>query len=213
MEKKKLQRHLPLIIGGGLVVVLVIVGYFAIQSIDNSPEQKKVVQQITVLKPPPPPPEPPPEEEPPPPEEEEPIEEDVPEEPEAMPDEGADEPAGEELGVDADASAGGDSFGLKAKRGGRGLLGVGGYAAALKTEINKALIKDKKLSQLEYVAIVTLWVDSDGSFSDFRIDMREGNNRTREKLEAFLSRMGGSSKSKPLAEKNNVFKFRIRSVI
>lgn len=90
---------------------------------------KKMVQQITLLTPPPPPPPPPKEEEPPPPQVEEKVELPEPEPmPEEMP-EPAEAPPGDQLGLDAEAAAGGDGFGLVGNSGGRALLGGSGGSA------------------------------------------------------------------------------------
>lgn len=212
--KKSLARYFPVLLGVLLVVVLVGVGVYFVLSLEDLPQQKKVVQQITVIKPPPPP-----EEEPPPPEEveeeiEDEIEEDIPDEPEPVPDAGADEPAGEELGLDADGSAGGDSFGLKAKKGGRGFLGGGSaYGHYIKGEINKRIVQEEALKYLHYVAVISITVDDDGSFKSIRIDMDEGSDKTADVLRDFLRKMAKVSKPRPLEEKSLAFKFRISSTL
>ena len=207
-----LVRYAPLIIGVLLVFLLLGTGLYFVLGIKSAPEQKKVVQQITVIKPPPPPPEPPPPEEI---EEEieEKLEEEVPEDPEPLPDPGADEPAGEELGLDADASAGGDSFGLKARKGGRGLLAGGGFAAYLKAEVNNSLIQDETLKYLDYIAVITLYLAENGAFERIVIDMKKGSDKTRMALERFFDEMGGVARSVPIEEQGKPLKMRISSVI
>jgi len=173
---KSILRYSPVIVGVLLVALIIGLGVYFILGLKDAPKQKKVVQQITVIKPPPPPKEPPP----PPEQEEEEIEEkmeeEIADEPEPTPDQGPDEPAGEELGLDAEGTVGGDSFGLRAKKGGRGLLagGGGGYGGYVKAEINKALLRDDALKYLDYVAVVTLSMARDGSFRKVAIAMRDG---------------------------------------
>ncbi len=193
-----------------LLAVLVFIGLvFLIKSLlpDEVPEQKKRVQQITVLAPPPPPPPPPP------PEIEEPeVEEEVIEEEmeESLPDEGPEESSSEDLGVDADGSAGGDNFGLVAKKGGRGLLG-GGYSSTVRAEINKALLKDEILKFLAYEAIITVWITESGDFSRVQVELVEGTEKVADELDRFFQELGGIGKNKPLEEVNNRFRFRVSS--
>lgn len=172
-------------------------------------QQKKVVQQITVITPPPPPPPPPPEEIEPEVEEEEVIEEEI---EESVPEEGPEESVAEDLGLDADGTAGSDAFGLIAKKGGSGILG-GGYGAAIKAEVNKAILQDKEISKLAYTARITLWIEPDGSFSSYTVEVHEGDKNTKEKLERFLAAMGGVSRPKPLEEESDWFTFRVSSVL
>src|SRR5689334_3282657 len=112
-----------------LVTVLAVVGvglFFLIRHFvkQEAPATKKVVQEIRVIRPPPPPPETPP---PPPPPPEEKVDLKEPE-PEPDPTPTNEPPPGEQLGLDADGSAGSDGFGLAARKGGRDLLASGGSA-------------------------------------------------------------------------------------
>jgi periplasmic protein TonB len=95
------------------------------------------VQMVQVIRPPPPPldqPPPPPEKLP------QPLPKDVPEPPPQQPDQAPDQP----LGVDADGSAGGDAFGLAARRGGADLIGGTGSAPfAWYTNRMRDAIKDR----------------------------------------------------------------------
>jgi protein TonB len=96
------------------------------------------VQIVQVIRPPPPPP---PDQPPPPPEKlQQPLPKDVPEPPPEQPDQAPDQP----LGVDADGSAGGDAFGLAARRGGADLIGGTGSAPfAWYTNRMRDAIKDR----------------------------------------------------------------------
>jgi protein TonB len=116
-DESKMKKWLPL--GGAAVLVLVLSGV-SVALIRNmsgtAAPQQPLVQQISIVMPPPPPP-PPEIQEP------EPVEELEIEEPEPLVEDTNAEAPGEELGLDADGVAGGDAFGLRAKKGGRGLLG------------------------------------------------------------------------------------------
>lgn len=208
--KSLIAKRLPIILTVLAIVFAVAISFWLkVMLFSETIEQKKMVQQITVIAPPPPPP-------PPPPEMEEPeIEEEVIEEEieEALPDDSLDEPAGEDLGVDAEGVAGGDDYGLVGKKGGRGFLG-GGYHSTIQAEIQKALMSDETLKFMAYLAEVEIRVAEDGTYEDISIEVIEGDIEVvRRELERFLLAMGGVSKAKPLAEQNSRFKFRFTSAI
>lgn len=208
MGERKLLKYLP-----NLLIILAIFGaiflslYFKKLFFKEDVKQKKVIQEITVIAPPPPPPPPP--EVPPEPEVEEVVEEEI-EEP--TPDDTPDESISEDLGLDAEGEAGSDNFGLVGKKGGSGLLGGGGYGAYIKSEVNKAIIKDKKLRSLAYKAKITVWVNDDGSFLRYEVTIIDGDQSAKPALEDFLARMEKLSRSKPF-EEDNWYTFRITSVI
>ena len=89
-------------------------------------------------------------------------------------------PIDDQLGVDADAQAGFDSFGLRAKRGGRDLAldlgkperpwggGVGGfglYSSRVAGELKSWLNADDELRRSNYQVRVRLWLDASGAVS------------------------------------------------
>ncbi len=92
-------------------------------------------------------------------------------------------PIDDQLGVDADAQAGFDSFGLRAKRGGRDLAldlgkpdrwsagagGFGGYSALIATELKSWLTKDDELRRSNYEVRVRVWLDSAGAVSGCKL--------------------------------------------
>ena len=176
-----LKRYLPY--AGGLVMVAVIIGgvYLFGKSLGGgqAPKQPEI-QEISVVVPPPPPP-PPPEMEPPPEPE---IEEvDVPEpEPEPMEDvaENDEPPPSDDLGLDTEGVAGSDGFGLKAKKGGRGLIGGGGdreawYAQRLEKDIEAALARDGLLRKRDFSVTVRLWIAASGAISESQLVRGTGN--------------------------------------
>jgi periplasmic protein TonB len=160
------------------------------------PVKKQVAQEIRLIRPPPPPDEPPP---PPPPEEEV----DVPE-PEAQPEPTpSDEPPpGEQLGLDADGTAGSDGFGLVGRKGGRDLLAGGNaaftwYSTLVKDEFLQALQDEGKARAGSYSIRVQVWVRGDGSVERFRLAQSSGDRDRDRAIEAALSRISRLSRSPP----------------
>jgi periplasmic protein TonB len=103
-------------------------------------------------------------------------------------------PPGEQLGLDAEGSAGGDEFGLAARKGGRDLLATGGsayawYAGLLKDEILDLLSGDKRAHNGEYSVIVRVWVRNDGTVDRVRIAQSSGNRERDQAIESALSRI------------------------
>ncbi|WP_150047642.1 MULTISPECIES: TonB C-terminal domain-containing protein [Methylomonas] len=171
--------YLPRIIIAGLVLAFILAVVLVVRHfLEQQPEKaERKIQPITLLKPPPPPPPPPKVEKPPEPEVKEKIEEPEPEqepEPETPPDEA---PA-RDLGLDADASAGSDGFGLVARKGGTGLFGGGNpyawYGNMLKTQIVNLLSGKDELRRKGYSAVVKLWLRQDGSVE--RVELSRGSN-------------------------------------
>lgn len=192
-----LQRKLPLIIGGVISVSIVAaVVFFIINMLDAPPAKpKKMVQNITFVTPPPPPP--PPDEPPPEPEVQEEVE--VPE-PEAEPEEIPDAPAEDmppvgDLGLDAEGVAGGDAFGLLARKGGRDLLlGGGGQAAkrqyglAVKSDIQDFLSDIEEIRKSEYDIKIKFWYDEKGNITKFEMLESTGNKKLDKTMKTTLSR-------------------------
>ena len=156
---------------------------------------KPVVQEIHLIRPPPPPPDLPPP--PPPPEEKVDVHE-----PKPDPTHSNEPPPGQQLGLDADGSAGGDAFGLLANKGGRDLLAAGGsayvwYAGLLKDQILDQLNVDKLARQGAYSLMVRVWVRSDGSIDRVRIVQGSGNRERDSAIEAALARIPRLSQAPP----------------
>jgi len=201
-------RYLTIIIVVVLIAALIYVAFLFLDADTDTPQRKKVVQQITIIAPPPPPP-PPPEQEP---EIQEPEEETVVDEmDEAMPEEGMDEDVGNDLGLDADGSAGGDSFGLLARKGGRGIVG-GGYGALIVQEINSMLVDDDRLRHKEYTVILQLWISDTGDIQRYKIDEKSAESDVIEMIRSALVRLGSVSSGPPL-ELPQPIRLRIRSRI
>ena len=154
---------------------------------------KKTVQEIKVIRPPPPPPE---VEEPPPPEPEVEEEVDIPE-PEDVPDmPDMEPPPGEQLGLDADGSAGGDAFGLAARKGGRGLIGSGDGDANLwfannvvKVAVLDLLTNIDGLLITRYRIRLNLWVNQKGEVTRFKMLETTGDTNVDAKINNAMSKL------------------------
>lgn len=162
-----LRKYAPRIAG---VLLVVAVGAMVVVSIRNFLDDKPVlsrkkIQQVTLFKPPPPPP-PPPKVEPPPEIKNE-VKVDKPKEPEPLPDVPDEPPPGESLGVDADGSGAGDSFGLIGRKGGKGLLNGAGspamyYASQLQRRIEDVFAEHDEMRHKAYSVVAGIWISKDG---------------------------------------------------
>ncbi len=198
MARKSRRSRLPVILLG-LAVTSVGLGAFALvrNFLATAPAPQKVLaQEIHLIRPPPPPPDLPP---PPPPPPEEKV--DVPEDkPDSTP--SNEPPPGEQLGLDAEGSAGGDEFGLAAHKGGRDLIAEGGsafawYAGLLKSEILDQLNAERRVRSGEYSVVVRVWVRNDGSVDHIRIVQSSGNRERDQAIETALSRISRLSQAPP----------------
>ena len=201
-EESKLRRLAPVLGGVAVLMVLGVLGYAAVNSLGGTaPPQQPAIQEISLIQPPPPPPPPPKMEEPPPPEMEE-VE--VPEpEPEPIADEApADEPLpGDDLGLDADGVAGADGFGLRAKKGGRGLIGGGDpnrwYAGVIQSDLQSWLAEIEDIRKGRYAAVVKIWISDDGAVQDAELIQGTGDTGLDSAIERALSAGFRISRSPP----------------
>jgi TonB family protein len=193
------KRFLPIVLGG-LAVMSLGVGAIALMrnflhSTPAAPKQQ--IQEVHLIRPPPPPPDLPP---PPPPPEEKVDIPDPQDKPDPTP--SNEPPPGEQLGLDAEGSAGGDEFGLAARKGGRDLLASGGsaytwYSGLLKNEILDQLNSEKRAHQGDYSVVVRVWVRSDGTIDRVRLTQSSGNRERDQAIEAALSRITRLSQPPP----------------
>ena len=195
------KSKLPVIIGV-LVAVAAALLFWMVRKLATSeaPQTKKVVQEIQVIRPPPPPPNTPP---PPPPPPKEEVAVATPQDAPPDPSPSNDPPAGDQLGVDADGTGGGDGFGLVGRKGGRDLLAGGGgsgytaYAGLIKTQILDLLANDPKVRSGSYTVNVRIWVRSDGTLERARLMSSSGNAERDRAIEAALARMNRLSAAPP----------------
>lgn len=188
MKKSKSTQSIW-VISCGIALVFLCVGIVIAKLLvtDDGEKRKRQIQMVTLMKPPPPPKM---KEEIPPPEvkTEEVVElEEAP--PEEMDDSAQDDtPPGEDLGLDADGVAGSDSFGLKAKKGGRALIGSGSgsgnqygwYTRIVRHEIekrvNKILRENGGVPDGDHKTVVKVELDDMGSIVSFSIVGSSGHN-------------------------------------
>lgn len=197
---KKWTRALPAIVGIAVTATAGGAAVFFIRNLINepAPQPKQVIQQVRLIRPPPPPPqeEPPP----PPPEVEEKV--DLPE-PTPTPDAPSDEPPpGDLLGLDAEGVAGGDGFGLAARRGGRSLLATGGdrfawYAGMLKDDLLAFLADQRDLRSRAYSINVRLWLDGQGAVTRVALAGSTGDRDLDKQLETLLASMDRVAEAPP----------------
>jgi periplasmic protein TonB len=187
---------------GGLLLVLVLVGsaVWFVHKIVSGKENRPphVVENVTLIRPPPPPPDEPPPPPPPPQKIDEPLPQD---EPPPSPD---NSPApSPQLGLDAEGTAGGDSFGLAARQGGSDITGTGGavfawYTGKLKGAVSDCLSGDDKLRGKKYSVSVKIWIEPDGRLKEVRATTTSGNHEIDNEIAASLSSRCRFSDSPPL---------------
>lgn len=200
MSDKHRRQHIARTLGivGALVVIAGVIALMVWQmSGETKTTKKQNVQQIALIKPPPPPPPPkPPEQKPPEVKKEEvKIEEQKVEQPKDEPPE--QQPEARPLGIDADASAGSDGFGLAANRGGRDITTIGGdkgggnrfgyHAGLVQRHVQDTLQKDKRLRGLEYRAVVNVWFREDGRVQRAEVVGSSGKTDTDQSIVAALN--------------------------
>lgn len=199
-QKKRWKPSAPLLVG---ILVTTTAGGAAVYYIQNfltspPPQMKKVVQQVQLIRPPPPPPQ---EKPPEPPKQEE---EKIPEpEPQPTPETASDEPPpGDQLGLDAEGGAGGDSFGLVGHKGGRDLLASGGdrfawYAGVLKDDLLSFLSDHPDIRQRAYSVNIRLWLDGKGAVTRVALASSTGDNALDRELQKLLGSMEKVAEAPP----------------
>lgn len=190
---------MPAIAGGLLMVVVLTSLVLAIHRYVTHKDAKtsRKIQIVQVIRPPPPPPEdrPPP---PPPDKVDTPLPKD---EPEPAPDQG---PAPtEQLGLDAEGGAGGDAFGLLARKGGRDITGSGGavfawYTGRLKDQVLERLSDDARIRAKKFSVAVKVWIDPDGKIREARLASTTGSRDLDGAIEAALGRLPRMSEPPPV---------------
>jgi protein TonB len=178
---------------GGVLVAAVLVGGFAsfvrmiMASKTSKPERQ--VQTVQIIRPPPPPP---PDQPPPPPPEktEEPLPKDQAEPP---PDQPQQAPANEPLGLDAEGSAGGDAFGLAARRGGSDLVGGTGtapfawYTNRITDAIRERLDASECAKSAKGSLSFHLVLDASGKIREAQLATTTGNSKVDQCISAALN--------------------------
>jgi protein TonB len=179
------------------ILVLALMGFGIYKAVSGKGTKKgREVQVVQVIRPPPPPENQPP---PPPPEK---VDEPLPQDqPEPSP---SDDPApSEQLGLDAEGGAGGDAFGLAARKGGHDIAGGGGaifawYTQILKDAIVDRLSGDSQLRSKKYTIVVKVWIGRDGQVQNAKLTTSSGSRDVDAAVEAVLGRLGRLREPPPL---------------
>lgn len=171
------------LLSGALIVLFIGAVYALIHNFLSAPKppMKQVVHQISLL-PPPPPIEQPPQPE---------IKQEV-NIPEPQPVAKDDAPPPGDLGVDADGN-GSDGFQLRARKGGRDLLGAGSpfawYTSRIEDSIKKVLSASKKTRRADYVLLIKLWLKHDGSVERFELADSTGDADVDQSIKLALAKV------------------------
>jgi protein TonB len=192
MSDKRAQRRLVTRFVGaifGLALMAGFVWFVHLMMNIKVSKQQRVVQTIQVIRPPPPPPpdQPPP---PPPPEKtQEQLPKDEPQPTPDQPEQAPDQP----LGVDAEGSAGGDAFGLAARRGGSDLIGGTGsapyawYTNRMRDEIKDRLNSASCAKSAKGSLSTRVVVGADGRVKQIKLTTSTGNQRLDECFDKALA--------------------------
>jgi protein TonB len=203
MAGNRKERRMLRLLAVAVVALLLVGGFVSfVQKMMSAKSSKSArqVQVVQIIRPPPPPP--PPDQPPPPPPDK--VQEQLPkDEPEPTPKEDEQAPPAA-LGLDADASAGGDAFGLAARRGGSDLIGGNGTAAfawytnRLKDQIAERLSGDSHLASKKFSIAVHVWIDSDGRVKQVKLVSTTGNRDLDQRIETALESLPRLSDAPPL---------------
>ncbi|MDY6822755.1 MAG: TonB C-terminal domain-containing protein [Thermodesulfobacteriota bacterium] len=208
-----------LVMGGGLVVLKMLIS-------DSGKQRQRRIQMVTVAPPPPPPPEV--KEKPPEPEvKEEKIKQPEPEQtPQENPDQAQDDaPPGDQLGLDADGSAGSDGFGLKANKGGRSILGGMSSGALMrkyrwyinivqeeiKRDVRSHLEQNGGIPKKKVEVEVEIVLDRQSYLVEYKIVAPSGNHAMDEAVRNALSRINRFSEPLPGAMQRASLRIKVSS--
>jgi protein TonB len=190
--RERLRTALVVLVSAALLVAAFL-GVRQLLKEAGGPKRRQV-QQISVMRPPMPPK--------PPPEPERPKEEVKQEIKTPEPDKAKDDaPPSPDLGLDAEGAAGGDSFGLVGRPGGRDITTIGGaggsgggigrintalYASQLQSQLQDELNRNERLRAAEYRALVKLWVNADGKIARVELAGSTGDAELDRRLQGAL---------------------------
>ncbi|HEY2633746.1 MAG TPA: TonB C-terminal domain-containing protein [Steroidobacteraceae bacterium] len=196
---RTMRRNLSRLAGGvfGLLLILGFVWFVHTMMAGKTNKSWRQVQIVQVIRPPPPPPDQPP---PPPPEKTEvPLPKDV---PEPVPD-NQPAPADQPLGLDAEGAAGGDAFGLAARRGGSDLLGGTGtapfawYTSRITDAIRERLSSVACAKSAKGSLSVHVMLEASGRIKQVQLATTTGNPRVDQCIDTALTSMPAMSDPLP----------------
>ena len=191
VAKRTLRRNLSRLAGGvfGIMLILGFVWFVRSMMVGKTAKPWRQVQIVQVIRPPPPPPDQPP---PPPPEKTElPLPKD---EPEPVPD-NTPAPADQPLGLDAEGTAGGDAFGLAARRGGSDLVGGTGsapfawYTNRITDAIRERLSSVACAKSAKGSLSIHVLMQADGKIKQIQLATTTGNTSVDQCIDSALTSM------------------------
>ena len=192
MVDKRKERRIIILIGSGLIAVVLIAGFVSfvrVMMASKTSKPGRQVQIVQIIRPPPPPPDQPP---PPPPEKtDEPLPRDEPEPTPDQPQQAADQ----RLGLDAEGSAGGDAFGLAARRGGSDLVGGTGtapfawYTNRITDAIRERLASVECAKSAKGSLSFHLLLEASGKIRQVQLATTTGNQKVDQCIDAALTSM------------------------
>jgi protein TonB len=191
MANQRKPRRFVSRIAAALAGVVLIVGFaLFVQAMMASKSAKpdRKVQIVQIIRPPPPPPPPP--EQPPPPPPEKAEEQLTKDQPEPQPDE---QQAPAQLGLDAEGSAGGDAFGLAARRGGSDLIGGTGtapfawYTNRLRDAIQERLSSAPCTKSAKGALSLRVLLEADGRVRQIKLSTTTGDKKMDDCIETALA--------------------------
>ncbi len=195
-------RILPLVIGLLLGVPLLGVALSMLFTTTDAGKHK-IVTRITLIAPPPPPPkleEKPPE----PPKVTDEIKLDQPK-PDEEPKSAPEQPPAGPLGIDAQGTGPGDSFGLAGRPGGRDIIagssgggfGLSVFGSSTARYIAHELARDPQLKNASYQVEIRIWLSKDGRFEREELVRGTGNRELDQLIRAGLSQLGALPQAVP----------------
>jgi protein TonB len=191
VAKRSLRRNISRLAGGvcGLLLILGFVWFVRTMLANKTGKPSRQVQVVQVIRPPPPPPDQPP---PPPPEKTDvPLPKDV---PEPVPD-NQPAPSDQPLGLDAEGAAGGDAFGLAARRGGSDLVGGTGsapfawYTNRITDAIRERLSSVACAKSAKGSLSIHVLMQADGRIKQVQLATTTGNTRVDQCIDSALTSM------------------------
>jgi protein TonB len=201
MKAEKRDSVAPIVTGGAVLFLLLLGAVFLARTILShkvAGPKPPVAQVIRIIRPPPPPPDQPPPPPPPPK-----VEEQIPKE---TPDKTPDEPqpdVNQQLGLDAQGSAGGDDFGLAARHGGSDLIGsgsnpFGSYTSMVKEAILQILSDDQRVRKGSYSVVVRIWLARDGKVSRVALGQSSASRDQVTAIQQDLARVSRMAEAPPI---------------
>lgn len=200
MTSQKREVLLPRLVAGGLLLLFLVGAALLLRTILShkvSAPKRTVETVVRIIRPPPqetPPPPPPPEKV------EEPIPKDM---PDKTPDQQPQPDVNQQLGLDAQGSAGGDDFGLAARHGGADLIGgsndpFGSYTSKVKQAVLEILSDDQRVRKGSYDVVVRIWLTHDGAVSHCALTRSSGSRDKDRAIEQDIARVGRIAEAPPI---------------